>query len=154
MLVPAYAATIHKSQGSEYPTVIVPCSLNTSHAAAEPSLHRRDQGKAAADAIVVLHASNLSPLKRPLDLLRAVAPLRTSFPTLVCVVVGDGPLRVRVEEAADNLGLSRVLRFTGWVPHERMPEFITLADLVALPSAAEGLARATHGRTGLGTTKT
>ena len=26
MLVPAYAATIHKSQGSEYPAVIIPCS--------------------------------------------------------------------------------------------------------------------------------
>jgi exodeoxyribonuclease V alpha subunit len=24
MLVPAYAATIHKSQGSEYPAVIIP----------------------------------------------------------------------------------------------------------------------------------
>jgi glycosyltransferase involved in cell wall biosynthesis len=95
----------------------------------------------SAGAIVVLHASNLSPLKRPLDLLRAVARLRTSFPTLVCVVVGDGPLRVRLEEVADDLGLNRVLRFTGWVPHERMPEFITLGDLVAMPSAAEGLAR-------------
>lgn len=126
----------------------------------------------SAGAIVVLHASNLSPLKRPLDLLRAVARLRTRFPTLVCVVVGDGPLRIRIAEAADDLGLSRVLRFTGWVPHERMPELITLADLVAMPSSAEGLARVyleaqacgrvlvasdipaarevvTHGRTGL-----
>jgi glycosyltransferase involved in cell wall biosynthesis len=126
----------------------------------------------SAGATVVLHASNLTPLKRPLDLLRALARLRTSFPKLVCVVVGDGPLRVPVEEAADDLGLSRVLRFTGWVPHERMPEFVTLADLVAMPSAAEGLARmyleaqacgrvlvasdipaarevVTHGRTGL-----
>jgi len=93
------------------------------------------------DAIVVLHASNMSPLKRPLDLLRAVAHLRTSLPRLVCVVVGDGPLRRLVEETGDELGLSRVLRFTGWVSHERMPELISVADLVAMPSAAEGLAR-------------
>ena len=29
MLVPAYAATIHKSQGSEYPAVIIPVLTNT-----------------------------------------------------------------------------------------------------------------------------
>jgi exodeoxyribonuclease V alpha subunit len=38
-LVPAYAATIHKSQGSEYPAVVVPDAA-LSHAAAKSSLHR------------------------------------------------------------------------------------------------------------------
>jgi hypothetical protein len=41
-LVPAYAATIHKSQGSEYPAVVIP--LMTQHypmLQTEPSLHRR-----------------------------------------------------------------------------------------------------------------
>jgi exodeoxyribonuclease V alpha subunit len=35
MLVPAYAATIHKSQGSEYPAVVIP--VMTQH---YPMLHR------------------------------------------------------------------------------------------------------------------
>jgi exodeoxyribonuclease V alpha subunit len=29
MLVPAYAATIHKSQGSEYPAVVIPIMANS-----------------------------------------------------------------------------------------------------------------------------
>src|SRR5580765_6463892 len=41
MLVPAYAATIHKSQGSEYPAVIIPVLTQLRHAAAEPALYRR-----------------------------------------------------------------------------------------------------------------
>jgi hypothetical protein len=41
MLVPAYAATIHKSQGSEYPAVIIRAHSTLRHAAAESSLHRR-----------------------------------------------------------------------------------------------------------------
>jgi len=40
MLVPAYAATIHKSQGSEYPAVIIPV-LTQHYAAAEPALYWR-----------------------------------------------------------------------------------------------------------------
>src|SRR5262249_28271106 len=42
MLVPAYAATIHKSQGSEYSAVIIPVlTQHLCHVAAESSLHRR-----------------------------------------------------------------------------------------------------------------
>ncbi len=37
-IVLANATTIHKSQGSEYPAVVIP--LTTHHAAAEPALHR------------------------------------------------------------------------------------------------------------------
>ena len=41
MLMPAYAATIHKSKGSEYPAVIIPVL-----AAAQSPLHRRHQREA------------------------------------------------------------------------------------------------------------
>src|SRR5262249_30878031 len=40
MLVPAYAATIHKSQGSEYPAVVIRDDATLPDAAAEPALHR------------------------------------------------------------------------------------------------------------------
>jgi ATP-dependent exoDNAse (exonuclease V) alpha subunit len=51
MLVPAYAATIHKSQGSEYAAVIVPVlTQHYAHVAAEPSLHRRYQRQTAGRA--------------------------------------------------------------------------------------------------------
>ena len=40
-LVPAHAATIDKSQGSEYPAVIIPVLTRTSDAAAKSPLYRR-----------------------------------------------------------------------------------------------------------------
>ncbi len=47
-LVPAYAASIHKSQGSEYPAIDDSCHDATlRHVAAEPSLHRRHPRQAA-----------------------------------------------------------------------------------------------------------
>ena len=50
-LVPAYAATIHKSQGSEYPAVVIPGhDAALRHAAAEPALHRRHPRQAAGRA--------------------------------------------------------------------------------------------------------
>ena len=50
-LVPAYAATIHKSQGSEYPAVVIP--IMTQHypdAAAGSTLHRDHARQAARGA--------------------------------------------------------------------------------------------------------
>jgi hypothetical protein len=41
MLVPAYATTIHKSQGSEYPAVVIPVMTQHYAMATESSLHRR-----------------------------------------------------------------------------------------------------------------
>src|SRR5580693_7470278 len=42
-LVPAYAVTIHKSQGSEYPAVVIPIfDPALRHAAAEPAVYRCD----------------------------------------------------------------------------------------------------------------
>ena len=42
-LVPAYAATVHKSQGSEYPAVVIPVlDAALRHVTAQPAIHRRD----------------------------------------------------------------------------------------------------------------
>ena len=46
-LVLAYATTIHKSQGSEYPAVVIPFTTQLSDAAAEPALHCRHPWQAA-----------------------------------------------------------------------------------------------------------
>ena len=47
-LVPAYAATVHKSQGSEYPAVVIPVLTQPlRHAAVQPAVHRRDARQAS-----------------------------------------------------------------------------------------------------------
>ena len=50
-LVLAYATTIHKAQGSEYPAVVIPLThAALHHAGAQPALHRRDPRQAAGGA--------------------------------------------------------------------------------------------------------
>ena len=45
MLVPAYAATIHKSQGSEYPAVVIPVLATLRHVGETCFLYRRHAKK-------------------------------------------------------------------------------------------------------------
>jgi len=89
-------------------------------------------------ASVMLHASNLTRLKRPLDIVDAAAIALRHDSQLCFVVVGDGVLRPAVEAAVARRGLGAAFRFTGWVDHARMPNYINLADAVLMPSEREG----------------
>jgi glycosyltransferase involved in cell wall biosynthesis len=93
------------------------------------------------DDVVVMLVANLHRRKRPLDLV-ASAPLALQRePRLLYVIVGDGELRPVMEARCRELGIAERFRFTGWVSYERVPEHMSLADVVVLPSEAEGLAR-------------
>jgi len=91
--------------------------------------------------VVVVHASNMKPIKRPLDVVHSAARALPQDPRLVYVIVGDGALRRDLEDAAREADVAERFRFTGWVPYERMPDYMRLADIVAVPSEFEGQAR-------------
>jgi glycosyltransferase involved in cell wall biosynthesis len=80
----------------------------------------------------------LSAEKGHLILVRALARLKDEAPFEV-VVVGDGPMRPRIEEEARALGVADRLRLAGWRSAEGVREAILASRAVVLPSFAEGL---------------
>jgi 1,4-alpha-glucan branching enzyme len=90
--------------------------------------------------IVVVHVSKIEPIKRPLDLV-AVASKIGQAADLVYVIVGEGPLLAEVKETCRRLMVMDRFRFVGWVPYDRVPGFLNLADMVVQPSESEGLSR-------------
>jgi glycosyltransferase involved in cell wall biosynthesis len=95
----------------------------------------------ADDDVVVSQVGNLKAIKRPLDLVESAARALPRDPRLLYLIVGDGILRREVEAACARLGLTDRFRITGWVPYERVPPHMSLADLVVVASEGEGLAR-------------
>jgi len=57
----------------------------------------------------------------------------------VIKVVGDGPDKDDFVAQAEELGVSRYLRFVGYVDHGKLPEYYLDADIFTLPSLAEGM---------------
>lgn len=55
--------------------------------------------------------------------------------------MGDGPLRGAIDETCRQKQISERFRLVGWVYYNRMPGYINLADIVVMPSEAEGLSR-------------
>ena len=94
----------------------------------------------APDAPLALFAGRLAPQKGVDDLLGALDLLQHIRPDLRTLIVGDGPLRGRLEESARAVQLlngAGLARFTGHRPD--VPRLMAAADLVVLPSYYEGL---------------
>ncbi len=72
------------------------------------------------------------PGKGQHDLVRAVHLLRDEFPDLVVFLVGDGPLRFKVEQVVDELEMRDRVVFAG--RRFDTPELLGAMDIYALPS--------------------
>jgi glycosyltransferase involved in cell wall biosynthesis len=90
-----------------------------------------------ADAPLALFAGRLAAQKGVDDLLKALDLLQHVRPDLRTLIVGDGPLRARLEEAARAFRLDDAVRFLGH--RDDVPRLLAAADLLVLPSYYEGL---------------
>lgn len=84
-----------------------------------------------------MHLSSLKEVKRPLDIVSSAAGALRQNPKLVYVIVGDGLLRGAMEDTCRQKRLTERFRFVGWVDHQRVPDYINLADIVVMPSETE-----------------
>ena len=64
------------------------------------------------------------------------------LPDAQLVLIGEGEDRARLGQQAETLGVADRVTFTGNLPHEEIAAWLSAADVMALPSASEGLANA------------
>lgn len=65
-------------------------------------------------------------------LAKAASKVLAKFPSAIFLIVGSGTALNSVEELAKKLGVSNSFIFTGWVPHERIPEYVKCADVCVI----------------------
>ncbi len=88
---------------------------------------------------MVLAVGNLVAVKAHRILLEAIAVLARKGEELSCHIVGEGPLRASLEAQAKERGIADRVTLHGARPHEELVDWYRAADLVALPSLAEGI---------------
>lgn len=97
------------------------------------------------DGETILHIGRLVEKKGTAVLLRALAALRPMHPDARLAIVGDGPLRGRLERLAAELGLGLAVTFLGALDPDEVAARMRAAALLAAPSLtardgdAEGL---------------
>lgn len=106
----------------------------------EEILHARaGLGLDPADRVVICVA-NFVPIKDIEVLIRAWPPILAAQPAARLLLVGDGPLRARLQNLAWNLGCRPSVLFAG--ARENTAELLRAADLFVLPSRYEACSNA------------
>lgn len=85
----------------------------------------------------LLAIGSLIPRKGMLDILQAFSQL-INEPACFLQIVGEGPLRMSLEQKAEELGISDRVKFLGAVEASGIPALLKQADLFILASHWEG----------------
>lgn len=93
------------------------------------------------DAPVVGKIARLFPLKGHDELMDAAPEIVRRVPKVRFFLVGDGILQNRLRDRAEKLGILSNFIFAGLIERERIPEMISVMDVVVHTSLREGLAR-------------
>ncbi len=110
------------------------------HPSRPPDEVRRELGL-KPEHIVIGKVARLFHLKGHEYLIRAAPAIVARNPNTRFLLVGDGVLRSRFESEIRRDGLAEHFVFTGLVPPNRVPELISVMDIVVHTSLWEGLAR-------------
>ena len=92
---------------------------------------------------IILHVSTFRPIKRITDCIEIVARIRNrengsgSQFGVKLVMCGDGPERADAEALAVRLGVAESVRFVGKQAQSQVREYLSVADLLLLPSQSE-----------------
>lgn len=92
---------------------------------------------------IIVHVSTFRPIKRITDCIEVVARLKqlesgsgSRFGARL-VMCGDGPERADAEALAVHLGVADSVEFVGKQPQSQVREYLSVADLLLLPSQSE-----------------
>ncbi|HAK56472.1 MAG: glycosyltransferase [Vicinamibacterales bacterium] len=91
----------------------------------------------AADAPLVFTAGRLVRKKGFEFLVDAAARLAADWPALRLVIAGAGDLDAELRQRADTLGVSERVTFAGDVAQDAIPDYLSAADLVVVPSVKD-----------------
>ena len=92
---------------------------------------------------IILHVSTFRPIKRITDCVEIIAGMQAletgsgSQYGVKLVMCGDGPERADAEALASRLGVADSVVFVGKQPQSQVREYLSVADLLLLPSQSE-----------------
>jgi glycosyltransferase involved in cell wall biosynthesis len=104
----------------------------------ESRLSYRARYGIADNAIVILFSGRLEEIKRVDRIIGAMRHLDVEQGDFQLFIVGTGSLRQSLENQATREGVNEDVFFLGAIPHQQMPAFYNMADLLVLPSEMEG----------------
>ena len=147
LLSPLRACTLCNSEATRRAVIRQTSAINTKviyvgvpdhavHLTAEQRITKRTELGLPSDGFVVLHVGGLIELREQSVILRAVKQCIETGINTYLIVVGDGPLRQRLETESRELGLSQRTHFLGYRNDVR--ELNSISDVYVNMTREEG----------------
>ena len=104
-----------------------------------PRAEARRRLELPPDNPIILFVGNLLPVKGLDVLVEALSQLKREDVQFLCLLIGQGPMRERLESQIAGLQLQNEVRILGPKPNEVLADWYRAATLFVLPSRSEGL---------------
>ncbi|HHT9159045.1 MAG TPA: glycosyltransferase family 4 protein [Candidatus Brocadiaceae bacterium] len=91
------------------------------------------------DKFIVAYTGTLQVWYAIEDLISAFPQILKEIPNACLLIIGTGQARKALEDLAYNLGVSNRVRFMGYVRHEKIPEILSIVDVVVAPYKEVGI---------------
>ncbi len=88
---------------------------------------------------LVGYIGRLSVEKGVMNFVLSIPKILKEMPDEKFLIGGDGPLREKIERYIIENSLSSRVILTGWISHDRLPEYLNQLKLIIIPSYTEGL---------------
>jgi glycosyltransferase involved in cell wall biosynthesis len=86
---------------------------------------------------VIGYFGRLSEIKGVMNFIKAIPLISGESAIAGFVIGGDGALRDEIEKTIKDAKLEGRVKFTGWISHDKLPEYLNEMKLVVIPSYTE-----------------
>lgn len=73
------------------------------------------------------------------DIISALPLVLREIPNAILLIVGEGQAREKLEKLSKELKITDKVRFTGYIDHMKIPEILSIADVVVAPFKELGM---------------
>ena len=94
----------------------------------------RDRLNLPREKMILLTIRDLEPRMGIENLIRAIQNVANAIPDIYLIIGGSGPLKEHLTDTGHRLKLDHLIKFTGFIPEETLPEYYRAADVFVLPT--------------------
>ncbi len=123
--------------GVDAPIEVVPNGVDIQPFRQTHSLLDRAQFGFSLEDVLLIYVGRLGPEKNLSFLLRSFAGTSKAYDHIGLLLVGDGPERENLQEQAAYMKIDSRVHFTGSIPYEQMPGYLSMADAFVTASVTE-----------------
>jgi glycosyltransferase involved in cell wall biosynthesis len=91
----------------------------------------------STDNFIILHVGELSVTKNQVASIKAARLLRNNIPNLKLVLVGTGPLNLKLHELVEKYQLQNIVLFTGRISEEELRDWYSACQINIFPSTIQ-----------------